>query len=48
MNMFDFVYKIWRTLWIIRHYQLAIDHELRDRFDEFPCRDCDIPEGMWW
>jgi hypothetical protein len=24
------------------------DAKLRDRFDDFPCRDCDVPEGMWW
>jgi hypothetical protein len=46
------LYLYWVRLWY-----LSIDFDLYhywyrdyylDRFDAWPCRDCDVPEGMWW
>jgi hypothetical protein len=40
------------NLWVmarrVEQYHHWGDAVLRDRLDDAPCRDCDIPEGMWW
>lgn len=48
MELFKFVFKIWYTLWIIRHLQIEIDRELPDRFDDLPYRHRYLSEGMDW
>jgi hypothetical protein len=48
MEWFVFGIKIWLLARQVEQYHQWIDHELRDRFDELPCRDCNVPEGMWW
>jgi hypothetical protein len=40
--------EIWRKQRAIEQCYKWFELELRDRFDAWPCRDCDVPEGMWW
>jgi hypothetical protein len=40
--------ELWRRQRKIEQCHQWYAARLRDRFDDAPCRDCDVPEGMWW
>ncbi len=48
MEWFTFRITIWLLARRVEQYHKWFDHLLRDRFDDAPCRDCNVPEGMWW
>jgi hypothetical protein len=48
MSWFLFELEIWIASRRIEQYHKWYDLYFRDRFDNWPCRDCDVPEGMWW
>jgi hypothetical protein len=48
MKWFLFELEIWIALRRVEEYYQWYDFFIRDRFDSWPCRDCDAPEGMWW
>jgi hypothetical protein len=43
-----FSLEIWRKMVRIAQFHQWYAFRLRERFDIVPCRDCDVPEGMWW
>jgi hypothetical protein len=43
-----FLIRSWLQARRIEQYHHWVGLQLRDRFDLLPCRDCDVPEGMWW
>jgi hypothetical protein len=48
MEWLLFRLELWRKQRAIERYHQWLELELRDRFDSWPCRDCDVSEGMWW
>ena len=48
MLWFLFELELWRKARLVTDYHQWWGDELRDRFDAWPCRDCDVYEGMWW
>jgi hypothetical protein len=48
MNWYLFKLDLWRRQRSIEHCHQWFDRLLRDRFDDAPCRNCEIPEGMDW
>lgn len=48
MEWLLFRLEIWRKQRAIEQCYKWAELGLRDRFDGWPCRDCEVPEGMWW
>ena len=48
MEWLNFLLIIWTSSRRVENYHqwFALYHP--DRFDELPCRDCDVSEGMGW
>jgi hypothetical protein len=43
-----FKIRVWLLVRRVEQYHQWFDAKLRANLDPVPCRDCDVPEGMWW
>jgi hypothetical protein len=48
MGLYLFWIRVWYRSIDLELYHYWYGDYYRDRFDGWPCRDCDVPEGMWW